>query len=56
MVNAVTGPSRRRFVQGLALGGAAAALGLRRRAALASPPVLTGSEFDLDIGGVRIWL
>ena len=47
--------SRRRFVQGLAAGGAVAGLGLWPKAgwALASPSgqgVLTGTEFDLSIG------
>jgi CopA family copper-resistance protein len=47
--------SRRRFVQGLAAGGAVAGLGLWSKAgwALASPSgqgVLAGTEFDLSIG------
>ncbi len=43
--------SRRRFVQGLALGGGAAALGLWRQAAhAAAPNILSGREFDLTIG------
>ena len=48
-------PSRRRFVQGIALGGAAAGLGLLRPVnawALTSPgqaTVLSGTEFALDI-------
>ena len=45
---------RRRFVQGLAGGGAIAALGLgARRAEAGTPPripVLTGQHFDLSIG------
>ena len=44
---------RRRFVQGLAGGGIAAALGLRPGAGHAAPaavPVLSGSTFDLAIG------
>ncbi|HJU08358.1 copper resistance system multicopper oxidase [Dyella sp.] len=44
--------SRRRFVQGLALGGAAAALGVWSRSSSAQtrpPGVLSGTEFDLDI-------
>ena len=44
---------RRRFVQGLAAGGAVAARGLRPQPAHArqpSIPVLTGSHFDLSIG------
>ena len=45
---------RRRFVQGLALGGAAAVLGLRSRCAFAAPstnamPELSGTEFNLEI-------
>jgi CopA family copper-resistance protein len=47
--------SRRRFVQGLA-GGALAALGTRhlRWAAAASPPaVLTGTDFNLEIGALE---
>jgi len=48
-------PSRRRFVQGLAAGGAIAGLGLwpKRSWALQSPGntnVLSGTEFDLAIG------
>ena len=51
-------PSRRRFVQGLALGGVAAGLGLARLPAFATESirldmkraVLTGREFDLSIG------
>ncbi len=48
-------PTRRRFVQGLALGGVAAGLGLPRIARTvpqAGPavPVLTGTDFDLSIG------
>lgn len=44
---------RRRFVQGLAAGGAMAALGLGARPGHAAPPVqttLSGSRFDLSIG------
>ncbi|GAB3374070.1 copper resistance system multicopper oxidase [Lysobacter rhizosphaerae] len=53
--NGLSMPSRRRFVQGLAAGGAAAGLGLWPRAswALTSPGqanVLSGTEFDLVIG------
>jgi CopA family copper-resistance protein len=53
--NDLSMPSRRRFVQGLAVGGAAAGLGLWPRAswALKSPGhanVLSGTEFDLVIG------
>ena len=48
-------PSRRTFVKGLTIGGAAACLGLWRPSAWAStdvgrPPTLTGTEFDLTIG------
>jgi CopA family copper-resistance protein len=47
-------PDRRRFVQGLALGGAVAGLGLWPRAGLANAsagePVLAGTDFDLVIG------
>lgn len=46
-------PSRRRFVQGLAAGGALLALGAPRGAFAALPariPELRGSEFDLAIG------
>ena len=47
--------SRRRFVQGLAAGGVLAGLGLRATASWASrppghPPVLSGTDFRLDIG------
>ncbi len=55
--NVLRAPSRRRFVQGLALGGLAAGLGLTARPLLAAKapstgnaPVLTGTTFDLDIG------
>src|SRR5690554_3850978 len=47
------GMSRRRFVQGLAAGGAVVALGPGTRsshAASAPVPVLTGDHFDLSIG------
>jgi len=48
-------PSRRRFVQGLTLGGIVAGFGLDARAATAASPapqvpMLSGSEFDLSIG------
>ena len=46
--------SRRRFVQGLALGGVAAGFGLRPLRAAESPAVLSGSEFDLSIGGIDV--
>ena len=51
----LSAPSRRRFVQGLAAGGAVAALGLWPRASRAAqahalPHVLSGTEFDLTIG------
>ena len=46
--------SRRRFVQGLAVGGAAAGLGLvrpaRAQAGVRPPGVLAGTEFHLDVG------
>jgi len=55
-------PSRRRFVEGLALGGVAASAGLLRAAPAlvsgqsAAPPVpvLAGTEFDLSIGEARV--
>ena len=48
-------PSRRRFVQGLAAGGAIAGLGLWPKSSWAikgpgNPNVLSGTEFDLVIG------
>ena len=44
------GVSRRRFVQGLAVGGVAAAFGWPRSSLAASAtPVLTGTDFDLVI-------
>ena len=48
-------PSRRRFVQGLAAGGAVASLGLWPKSSWAlkgagNPNVLSGTEFDLVIG------
>ncbi len=52
--------SRRTFVKGLALGGAAASLGLLHRPAAAAPGprdtpgVLEGSTFDLRIGETRV--
>lgn len=54
--------TRRRFVQGLALGGVAAGLGLHRspaQAAQAAPAaqaaqVLTGTDFDLAIGAAPV--
>ena len=50
--------SRRRFVQGLALGGTAAALGMGR-ASVAQPmrtrvAELSGTQFDLDIGTLPV--
>jgi CopA family copper-resistance protein len=48
--------SRRRFVQGMAMGGVTAGLGLSSRTLWANPdqqqkiPTLTGTEFDLSIG------
>ncbi|WP_133478717.1 copper resistance system multicopper oxidase [Cognatilysobacter segetis] len=52
-------PSRRRFVQGLALGGASLALGLPARGAVAgprvgNPGVLSGTEFDLSVGEIAV--
>ncbi|KAB8181825.1 copper resistance system multicopper oxidase [Lysobacter maris] len=52
-------PSRRRFVQGLAAGGAIAGLGLWPRPGWAlkspgQPNVLTGTEFDLSIGEMPV--
>ncbi len=49
------GPTRRQFLQGLALGGAIASAGLWRRPAWAlvsseQPTVLTGTSFELTIG------
>jgi CopA family copper-resistance protein len=48
--------ARRRFVQGLAMGGVAAALGLLRpaRAATAGSAALTGTDFALDIGQMPV--
>jgi len=51
----LSSPSRRRFVQGLAVGGAVATLGLWPRSSWAVkaegvPNVLSGTEFDLTIG------
>ena len=48
-------PSRRRFVQGLAVGGAVASLGLWPKSVWAlkspgQPNVLSGTQFDLSIG------
>ncbi|MCK9367304.1 MAG: copper resistance system multicopper oxidase [Metallibacterium scheffleri] len=57
---AVPDPARRRFVQGLALGGAALGVGLLPRFALAAPAataypaVLSGTEFDLTIGTMAV--
>jgi CopA family copper-resistance protein len=53
--NGLSKPSRRRFVQGLAAGGAVAGLGLWPRPGWALPSagypgVLAGTEFDLTIG------
>ncbi|MBZ3930835.1 copper resistance system multicopper oxidase [Xanthomonas citri] len=53
-----SGLSRRRFVQGLALGGVAAASGMwrndARAAAQANPPVLRGSSQSLQIGRLPV--
>ena len=57
---AVPDRTRRRFVQGLALGGAALGVGLLPRFALAAPTataypaVLSGTEFDLTIGAMTV--
>ena len=55
--NVLRAPARRRFVQGLALGGLAAGLSLNARPLLAADtpvaqpqPLLTGTDFDLEIG------
>ena len=52
-------PSRRRFVQGLAAGGAVASLGLWPKLSWAlkgpgNPNVLSGTGFDLTIGDTRM--
>ncbi len=53
-------PSRRTFVKGIAMSGAAASLGVLRGDAWAQAPrrqdpaVLTGTEFDLRIGETRV--
>jgi CopA family copper-resistance protein len=53
-------PSRRTFVKGLAIGGAAASVGLLRGSAWAETPprseptVLSGTEFDLRIGETAV--
>lgn len=50
-------PSRRRFVQGLVLGGIAAGLGWRPAFAGADPgvlPLLSGTEFDLSVGELPV--
>jgi CopA family copper-resistance protein len=53
-------PSRRTFVKGLAIGGAAASLGWRREPAWAQtahrrdPAVLSGTTFDLRIGETAV--
>jgi CopA family copper-resistance protein len=44
-----SGVSRRRFVQGLAVGGVATAFGWPRFGLAAASPVLTGTDFDLVI-------
>ncbi|GGA36321.1 copper resistance system multicopper oxidase [Dyella nitratireducens] len=48
--------ARRRFVQGLALGGAATTLGLLRpaRAAATGPAMLTGTDFALNVGQMPV--
>jgi len=52
-------PGRRKFVQGLALGGFAAAAGLRARPSLSASssammPELSGTEFDLEIAELPV--
>ena len=50
-------PSRRRFVQGLAVVGGLAGAGIpfaRARAAAAGPAMLSGDQFDLTIGPIPI--
>ena len=53
-------PSRRTFVKGLAIGGAAASVGLLRQPAWAQSrqrqesAVLSGAEFDLRIGETEV--
>lgn len=51
-------PGRRRFVAGLAAGGAIAGSGLWRGASAApmaqAPRTLSGTEFDLDIGATQV--
>ena len=55
-----TGPSRRTFVKGLAIGGASASVGLLRQPAWAQSrqrqesAVLSGTEFDLRIGETEV--
>jgi len=51
--------SRRRFVQGLSVGGAVAGLGLWRTASWAeskaeSPGILRGTDFELDLGATPV--
>ena len=59
-LTANTGRSRRAFVKGLAIGGAAASVGLLRQPAWAQtrqrrePAVLSGTEFDLRIGETEV--
>ena len=54
------GTSRRTFVKGLAVGGAAASLGLsaprlgRNRRPASAPAVLSGTDFDLRIGETAV--
>jgi CopA family copper-resistance protein len=54
------GPSRRTFVKGLAIGGAAASVGLLKGSAWAQPlarvdpAVLSGTDFDLRIGETAV--
>jgi CopA family copper-resistance protein len=46
--------SRRRFLHGLALGSAALGLGLWRGRVQAAPQVLSGTQFDLEIGALAV--
>jgi CopA family copper-resistance protein len=47
-------PSRRRFTQGLAIGGALAGLGLWRPLSAAPRQTLSGNVFDLQIGAMPV--
>ncbi|MET0227053.1 MAG: copper resistance system multicopper oxidase [Dokdonella sp.] len=57
LAGAPAGVTRRRFVQGLAIGGMAAGLGWRGHAIAQAPlrrAVLDGTQFDLDIGAATV--